>query len=70
MPGVTNRFHRLILSWDYFDLCDKAEQGSGVYDSLRNVPPIFKDIHVRARAQPWPLPGAPGAPLLTPTRRE
>jgi senataxin len=58
VPGVTNRFHRLILSWDYFDLCERAEEGSGVYESLRRVPSSFKDIHV-SPLEPRSPPGAP-----------
>jgi hypothetical protein len=40
------RFHRILLSWDYFALCQRQAQGKGVYDSLRRVPNTFASIQV------------------------
>lgn len=42
--SVMNRFHRLLLSWDYFNLTERASKGLGVYDELRQVPTSFKDL--------------------------
>jgi hypothetical protein len=54
VAAVVSRFHRILLSWDYFALCGRAEEGKGVYDSLRRVPNTFASIQVRARfRQRW-----------------
>ncbi|WIA30316.1 hypothetical protein OEZ86_000404 [Tetradesmus obliquus] len=44
VSGVTHRFHRILLSWDYFALCKRADEGKGVYDTLRSVPNTFSSI--------------------------
>eukprot|EP00775_Hariotina_reticulata_P010999 gene10999-11153_t len=44
VPGVVQRFHRILLSWDYFALCQRANDGKGVYDTLRPVPTTFSSI--------------------------
>lgn len=46
VTAVTQRFHRILLSWDYFDLCQRAEEGKGVYDTLQPVPNTFTSIQV------------------------
>lgn len=43
------RFHRILLSWDYYALCQRAEEGKGVYDTLRSVPNTFASIQVCTR---------------------
>jgi hypothetical protein len=45
-----DRFHRILLSWDYYALCKRAEEGKGVYDTLRSVPNTFASIQVRSTA--------------------
>jgi hypothetical protein len=55
VPGVVRKFHKTLLSWDYFGICDKAEAGGGVFPDLKNVPTTFKDIQARpAAARPPP----------------
>ncbi|KIY92845.1 hypothetical protein MNEG_15119 [Monoraphidium neglectum] len=44
VSGATNRLHQILLTWDYFRLWDRQEQGLGVYDSLRAVPDTFDSI--------------------------
>lgn len=44
VSAVVNRFHRILLSWDYYALCQRAEEGKGVYDTLRSVPNTFASI--------------------------
>jgi hypothetical protein len=39
--------HRILLSWNYWELVSKAEEGGGPNDSLRPVAHTFKDIKVR-----------------------
>lgn len=48
--GKPRRFHRILLSWDYYALCKRAEEGKGVYDTLRSVPNTFASIQVRRLA--------------------
>jgi hypothetical protein len=48
--AVICRFHRILLSWDYYALCKRAEEGKGVYDTLRRVPNTFASIQVRSLA--------------------
>jgi hypothetical protein len=48
--GATSRFHRILLSWDYFELSARADEGKGVYDVLKPVPNTFSSIQVRQRA--------------------
>jgi hypothetical protein len=50
VSGVTHRFHRILLSWDYFALCKRADEGKGVYDTLRAVPNTFSSIQVGTAA--------------------
>ncbi len=49
-PNTLCRFHRILLSWDYYALCKRAEEGKGVYDTLRSVPNTFASIQVRRPA--------------------
>jgi hypothetical protein len=44
--GVMNKFHRILLAWDYFEVCEKVEEGGGVVDHLRSVPDTFADVEV------------------------
>lgn len=48
VQAVIDRFHRIILAWDYENLWHRAEAGDGVYDNLENVPDTFQNIEVRA----------------------
>jgi hypothetical protein len=40
------KLHRIVLSWDYWELSERAAQGLGPMDSLRLVPNTFKDLKV------------------------
>ena len=60
VPSVVNRFHRIILAWDYFGLRDRSEQGKGVYDELQPVPNTFESMQV---SRP-PGPGVSSGELL------
>lgn len=44
--GATQKLHKVLLPWDYFHLCEKAEEGGGVYEELRPVPTKFNTIKV------------------------
>jgi hypothetical protein len=50
VASVTNRFHRIILAWDYFGLRDRSEEGKGVYDELQSVPNTFESMQVSRTA--------------------
>lgn len=56
VPAVVNRFHRIVLSWDYFQLCDRADEGLGVYatSELQAVPNTFESLQVSvSRQEMW-----------------
>jgi hypothetical protein len=44
--GSLLKLQRTILTWDYYSLAAKAEEGGGPFDNLRRVPSTFKDIQV------------------------
>ncbi len=41
------KLHKILLSWDYFDLWKKCEAGGGVHDELKPVPQTFSTVEVR-----------------------
>jgi hypothetical protein len=44
--GSLLKLQRTILTWDYYSLAAKAEEGGGPFDNLRRVPNTFTDIRV------------------------
>ncbi len=48
LTAAVNSFHRIVLTWDYFRLGRRSEEGLGVYDELVPVPTSFADIQVTA----------------------
>ena len=42
----TQKLHKILLAWNYFDLCNKVEEGGGVFDELSVVPDKFRDLQV------------------------
>lgn len=40
------KLHKILLSWDYFDLWKKCEEGGGVHDELKPVPQTFNTVEV------------------------
>ncbi|KAF5835699.1 P-loop containing nucleoside triphosphate hydrolase protein [Dunaliella salina] len=42
--AATAKLHRILLSWDYWELVRKSEEGGGPFDNLRSVPDNFKDM--------------------------
>eukprot|EP00878_Enallax_costatus_P007720 GHUV01008081.1.p1 GENE.GHUV01008081.1~~GHUV01008081.1.p1 ORF type:complete len:869 (+),score=299.72 GHUV01008081.1:2923-5529(+) len=61
---VPQRRLRILLSWDYFELCQRAEDGKGVYDTLQQVPNTFSSIqHYKEVFEPLLLEEA-GAQVL------
>lgn len=42
--AVINRFHKVLLSWDYFELAEKADSNGGVFSNLRGVPATFTSL--------------------------
>jgi hypothetical protein len=69
VPGVVRKFHKTLLSWDYFGICDKADAGGGVFPDLKNVPTTFKDIQARRPLCARPPPASRAAAAAGPPRR-
>lgn len=40
------KLQRILLTWDYWDLVYKAEEGGGPFETLEDIPNEFKDVHV------------------------
>ena len=49
--GSTQKLHRTVLSWDYWDVSEKLDAEGGVFDKLRAVPATFSSMKVRAGQQ-------------------
>lgn len=47
--GATTKLQRILLSWDYWDLVRKSEEGGGPFETLRSVPHSFSDMKVVLR---------------------
>lgn len=45
--GATQRLHRIMLAWDYWEVNEKLEESGGVFDKLRAVPSSFSSMKVR-----------------------
>jgi hypothetical protein len=43
----TQNLHRIVLSWDYYDILEKLDAQGGIYESVRAVPSTFKDLKAR-----------------------
>lgn len=56
--AVLKRLHKILLTWDYYELCEKAENGTGVFADLKSVPNSFKDIQARGIKHIIPKRGA------------
>ncbi|KAK9812831.1 hypothetical protein WJX72_004417 [[Myrmecia] bisecta] len=41
---LLSQLHRILLSWDYWELSAKADEGEGAIDDLRQVPGTFKSV--------------------------
>ena len=44
--GSTQKLHRTVLSWDYWDVSEKLDAEGGVFDKLRAVPATFSSMKV------------------------
>ena len=44
--GATQRLHKILLSWDYWEVNEKLEDIGGVFDKLREVPQTFTSMKV------------------------
>ncbi len=44
--AATTKLHRILLSWDYWELVRQSEEGGGPFENLRAVPDTFRDIRV------------------------
>uniref|UniRef100_A0A7S0WSL5 Helicase ATP-binding domain-containing protein n=1 Tax=Chlamydomonas leiostraca TaxID=1034604 RepID=A0A7S0WSL5_9CHLO len=42
--GATTKLQRILLSWDYWDLVRKSNEGGGPFETLRTVPNSFADM--------------------------
>ncbi len=42
--GAQGKLQRLLLTWDYWHLVAKAEEGGGPFETLRLVPSTFADM--------------------------
>eukprot|EP00201_Polytomella_parva_P017776 CAMPEP_0175057490 /NCGR_PEP_ID=MMETSP0052_2-20121109/11292_1 /TAXON_ID=51329 ORGANISM="Polytomella parva, Strain SAG 63-3" /NCGR_SAMPLE_ID=MMETSP0052_2 /ASSEMBLY_ACC=CAM_ASM_000194 /LENGTH=339 /DNA_ID=CAMNT_0016322707 /DNA_START=120 /DNA_END=1136 /DNA_ORIENTATION=- len=40
----TEEFHKVLLSWDYFELAEKAKKGHGAFGNLSKVPNKFSSV--------------------------
>ncbi|KAL6754526.1 AAA domain-containing protein [Haematococcus lacustris] len=38
------KLQRIVLSWDYWDLVRRAEEGGGPFENLREIPRTFRDV--------------------------
>lgn len=45
---AAQKLQRIVLSWDYWELNRRSQEGKGALDKLRAVPSTFKDIKVSA----------------------
>ncbi|KAJ9510377.1 hypothetical protein QJQ45_015835 [Haematococcus lacustris] len=43
------KLQRIVLSWDYWDLVRRAEEGGGPFENLREIPRTFRDVKVAPR---------------------
>jgi len=50
--GATQRLHRTVLAWDYWDVNEKLDEEGGVFSSLRAVPSTFSSMKVCPYAPP------------------
>ena len=44
--GATQRLHRTVLAWDYWDVNEKLDEEGGFSKSLRAVPSTFTCMKV------------------------
>jgi hypothetical protein len=50
IAASTAKLHKILLSWDYWELVRRTEEGEGPSDeTLRPVQDTFKDIKARTR---------------------
>lgn len=40
------RLHKILLSWDYWDLDKRTEEGEGAMPNLKAVPSTFSSVQV------------------------
>ncbi len=43
------KLQRILLTWDYWDLLNKVEEGGGPSETLQEIPNVFKDAQVPAQ---------------------
>jgi hypothetical protein len=44
--GATQSLHKVVLSWDYWEISEKQEETGGVFDKLEAVPTTFASMQV------------------------
>ncbi len=62
------QLHKILLSWDYFDLWRRCEGGGGVFEELKKVPQTFSSFKVNRElaggrgpsGAAWTKPGGRG----------
>lgn len=42
--SATSALHRILLTWDYFELGERVAMGGGAFETLKPVPPTFENI--------------------------
>ncbi|MEW5304818.1 MAG: hypothetical protein WDW36_007402 [Sanguina aurantia] len=42
--SATSALHRILLTWDYFELGERVANGGGAFETLKPVPPSFENI--------------------------